>query len=301
MQTGLVLALIASVGFAAGIVIVRRATAAAGESFSSTAASIFVAIPLFVIAISISGEWGRFASVSWKSLAALAATGIIHFIIGRLLGYTAFRLIGANKATPFALSNSLYTVILSVIFLHESVNVYIILGVICLFTGTVLITMEKKSVSEKPNGRRLSGNEGKGILAALGAAICWGITPILIKPAVTQIGSSAVGALISYGVASVVMTGLVLRPGTRRQMDRLPVKAAVVPMVIAAVFTSLAQLLFYIALRLSPADIVSPLMNVQIPIIFVLSLFINRKIEVSTVKVALGMAATVAGTILLFQ
>jgi drug/metabolite transporter (DMT)-like permease len=301
MQTGLILALMASVGFAAGIVIVRRAAAAAGESFSSTAASIFVAVPLFVIAISLAGDWDKFGNVSGRSLALLAITGIIHFIIGRLLGYTAFRLIGANKATPFALTNSFFTVVLSVIFLNESLTVYIILGVLCLFAGTVLISTEKKSVAEKTPGKRLSSNEVKGILTALGAAVCWGITPIFIKPSVEQIGSSAVGGLISYTTAAVVMGLLCLRPNTRKQLARLPVKQALVPMVVAAAFTSLGQLFFYIALGKAPADVVTPLQNVQIPMIFILSLIINRKIEVSTPKVALGMVATVAGTLLLFH
>jgi drug/metabolite transporter (DMT)-like permease len=101
MQTGLVLALISAFSFSVGIVIVRRASAAAGESFSVTAVSIIVGIPLFALAVTVAGDWDKVMAVSWQALTLLASAGVIHFIFGRLLGYSAYRLIGANKATPF--------------------------------------------------------------------------------------------------------------------------------------------------------------------------------------------------------
>ena len=57
MDTGLIFALISAVLFAVGIVMVRRTAGAAGEAFTVTAMSVFVGIPFFAIAISISGGW----------------------------------------------------------------------------------------------------------------------------------------------------------------------------------------------------------------------------------------------------
>ena len=188
MDTGLILALIAAVSFAAGIVMVRKTAGEAGESFSVTAISIFIGIPFFAIAILVSGEWSKLLTISWRALALLGSAGIIHFIIGRLLGYNAFRLIGANRATPFTMTNRFYTVLFSVLFLKESLTVFIVLGVLCMFAGAALITTERKSAAEKK--KSLSRAEVKGIFLALGAALCWGITPVLIKPGVEEIGSS---------------------------------------------------------------------------------------------------------------
>ena len=61
--------------------------------------------------------------------------------------------------------------------------------------GVFLITREKGN----PAGEKKYGQEqAKGILLSLGAALCWGISPVLTKPAVALAGSAAVGNLISY-------------------------------------------------------------------------------------------------------
>jgi drug/metabolite transporter (DMT)-like permease len=300
MDTGLILALVAAVSFSAGIVLVRKTAGEAGESFSVTAISIFVGIPFFAIAIIISGEWSQLLTISWRALALLGSAGIIHFIIGRLLGYNSFRLIGANRATIYTNTNRFYAVLFSVLFLKESITVFIVLGVLLMFAGAALITTEKKSTTEKKE-KRLSRNEVKGILLALGAALCWGITPVLIKPGVEEIGSSSAGAFVSYCTAAIVMGLLLLNGPRRKQLTQLPLKKSMLPMAIAGAFTAGGQLLYYTALGQSPASVVTPLLSIQILFIFFFSFLINRKIELFTPKVFIGMAATVAGTFLLFQ
>ena len=300
METGLILAIIAAVCFSAGIVLVRKTAGEAGESFSVTAVSIFVGIPYFGIAIAISGEWSQLYNISWRALALLGSAGIIHFIFGRLLGYNAFRLIGANRATIYTMTNRFYTVLFSAIFLNETITYYIVFGVLLMFTGAYLVTTEKRS-ADRQQTRKLSRDEVKGILFALGAALCWGVTPVLIKPGVEAIGSSSAGAFVSYCFAAGVM-GLLLTNGPRRkQLAHLPLKQSILPMAIAAVFTASGQLLYYTSLSMSPASVATPLVSIQIIFIFLFSFLLNRKIELFTPKVFIGMGATLAGTFLLFQ
>jgi drug/metabolite transporter (DMT)-like permease len=299
MDTGIVLALIASVSFSAGIVMVRKTAGEAGESFSVTAMSIFIGVPFFAAAIFISGDWTSLMHISWKALALLASAGIIHFIFGRLLGYNAFRLIGANRATIYTMTNRFYTVLFSVLFLHESVTYYLVLGVFCMFAGAALITTGKRDDAGKK--KKLSRSEVKGILLALAAALCWGITPVLIKPGVEEIGSSTAGAFVSYVTAAIVMGCLLLNRPRRKQLTQLPVKKSILPMAIAGLFTASGQMLYYTALGQSPASIVTPLLSIQVIFIFFFSWLINRRIEVFTRKVIFGMAATVVGSFLLFR
>jgi drug/metabolite transporter (DMT)-like permease len=299
MDTGLVLALISSVSFAAGIVLVRKTAGEAGESFSVTAVSVFIGLPFFAIAIFASGDWIALQTISWRAVALLASAGVIHFIFGRLLGYNAFRLIGANRATVYTMTNRFYTVLFSVLFLGEPLTVYVIFGVLLMFAGAALITTEKNNSAG--GKRKLSRNEVKGILLALGAALCWGITPVLIKPGVEEVGSSIAGAFVSYVTAAIVMGFLLINRPRRQQLMQLPVKKSILPMAIAGLFTATGQLLYYTALGQGLASIVTPLLSIQVVFIFLFSLLINRKIELFTPKVIFGMAATLAGAILLFQ
>lgn len=300
MEKGLIFALLASVSFAGSIVFVRKATAQTGESFTPTAISVFMGIPFFAGALFFSGEWGKLLSVSGRAFILLGAAGIIHFIIGRFLGYSSYRLIGANKATPFIMTNPFYTVILGVLFLKELLTIYLVLGVICIFTGIALISTERKSViAEEPGA--LSRTEVKGIFPALGAALCWGITPILIKPAVAEVGSPLVAAFVSYVVASVVMAFFFFRRQHREQLGKIPVSMALISMLIGAIFASTGQLFIYTGLGYSPASLVNPLISTHILFIFLFSFLLNRQIEVFTLKIILGMVAIIAGTFLIFQ
>ena len=299
MEKGLILALLAAVSFGASTILVRKASAEAGESFTATATSVFIGIFFFAIAISFTGEWDKLFSISGRASILLGAAGIIHFVIGRSLGYNAYRLIGANKANPFITTNPFYAVILGVLLLKESITVYLVLGVLCIFAGAALITTEKKSVSKEQRG--FFRTEVKGILAALGAAICWGISPVLIKPALGEIGSPLVGAFVSYATASIVMAFLLFRRQHREQIVRLPLITVLIPLIISGIFTSAGQLFCYVALSYSAVSVVTPLASTQALFACIFSFLFNRQIEVFTPKVILGMVATVTGTFLMLQ
>jgi drug/metabolite transporter (DMT)-like permease len=299
MDTGLVLALISAVAFAIGIVMVRKAAGNAGEAFTVTAISIFVGIPLFIVAISIGGGWSNLQNASIKALLMLAAAGIIHFVIGRLLAYDAFRIIGANRATPITQISPIFTVLLSWLILDENTTGFIIFGAILMMAGVVLITREKSHpLGEEKLQRR---EEVKGMLLSLGAAVCWGVTPVLIKPAIGDIGSSSVGNFISYVTAGFIM---ILLSANRKKLNsfrRLSFKKNLLPMVLAGLFTAAGQLLYFAALQKSQANIIAPLVSIEVLFIYVISFFANRLHEVFSLKIALGMAAMVAGTFLLFR
>lgn len=300
MEKGLIFALFAAVSFAGSTVLVRKAAARTGESFTATAISVFIGIPFFAVALFISGEWHKLWFISGQAFILLGAAGIIHFIVGRQLSYNAYRLIGANKATPFIMTNTFYAVIFGVFFLNESLTVFLVLGVLCFFAGAALITIERKSISEKRQGGFFSA-EVKGILAALGGALCWGATPVLIKPAIGEIGSPLVGAFVAYVIASIVMAFFFLRRQHREQMVHLSLLAALIPLVIGGIFAATGQLFNYTALSYSPASMVTPILSIHVLFIFLFSFLLNRQIEVFTPRVISGMAVTIAGTFLLFQ
>jgi drug/metabolite transporter (DMT)-like permease len=299
MDTGLLFALISAVVFAIGIVMVRKTAGAAGEAFTVTAISIFAGIPLFAITLSVNGGWASLQNISLKAVIMLASAGVVHFVIGRLLAYDAFRIIGANRATPITQLSPIYTVLLSWLFIQEDLTAFIIFGALFMMGGVVLISREKSTpAGEKKLLRR---DEIKGILLSLGASLCWGITPVLIKPALEGIGSAVLGNFLSYATAGIVMGFLMFNANNRSHFKRLSIKKNVFPMVLAGLFTAAGQLLYFIALQKSPANIVAPLVSIEVLFIYVISYFVSRRHEVFTLKVALGMAAMVAGTFLLFR
>lgn len=299
MERGLVFALLAAVSIAASTVYIRKVVSQTGEAFTGAAITVFTGVLFFTASIFLSGGWSKLWSISGKAFILLAAAGILHFAAGRLLAYTSLRLIGANKASAFVATMPFYALILGVIFLNESITTYLILGVSGIVGGASLVSFERKSVSEgKQKGA--FGTEVKGIVAALGAAACWGTSPILIKPAVEEIGSPAVAAFVSYIAAAIVMALLLSRRQHRQQMRQLRFAGALVPLVISGIVISFSQLLRFTALGYSPASMVTPLMSTAGFFIYLFSFFVNRDIEVFTPKVISGMVIIAIGTFFIF-
>jgi len=124
MEIGLILAFIASAGFAGAVVFVRKGAVQEGEAFTAVAISLFTGVPFFVITLFITGDWSILLSVSGRAFILFGVAGILHFVIGRTLVYNAIRLIGANKSTPYVNTNIFYAVILGILFLKEPLTVF---------------------------------------------------------------------------------------------------------------------------------------------------------------------------------
>lgn len=299
MEKGLIFALLAAVIFAASAVTVRKGMAQVGESFTGVVISVLIGIPFFAASIFLSGEWSKLWYLSGQGFILLGIAGIIHFVAGRLFTYNAYRLIGANKAATFGRTTPIYAVILGVLFLNESLTIFLIFGVLCIIGGAILVSTERKSVSEeKQIGFR--GTEVKGILAALGGALCWGISPVLIKPAVEEVGSPSVAAFVSFVAASIIMACLLFRRQHREQIVQLRSLTTLTFLVISGIFACIAQLFRYAALGYSPVSMVTPIVTTSIFFVFLFSFLLNRNIEIFTLKVILGMVAMVIGAFLIF-
>jgi drug/metabolite transporter (DMT)-like permease len=295
----LVLAVVAGIFFAGSAVAARKAAYGLGESYTTTAAGIFLGVPFFAIVISLAGDWPKLMAASTGVILRLAAAGVIHFIIGRVLAYEAYRLIGANKATPFQMTNLIEAVVLSAVFLHEPITGYTIAGSAGIFAGTSLISTEQRSVALPSGGGRLSTN-AKGILLVLAGALCWGITPEIIKPAVAEIGSPFVGVFVSYLAAAVVFAIFYITKHARQQMARARARDILFSVVAGGTFAAAGQLLHYTALGNGPASLVVPLVNTTVLFTFLFSFFINRRIEVFTARIVTGMVVALVGTFILF-
>ncbi len=293
MELGPILALLAAACFGVSTTFVRRGVVEARESFSVLVIGLWVGTLFFSVLLLCTSEWNKLWSLSWQGFVLLGAAGIIHFIMGRFLYYSAVRLIGANRASGITRTSAFYAVTLGVLFLNEPLTMFLIFGVLCLAGGATLISVEK--------GEETSKIRAKGILAALGAAFCWGLSGVLIKPAVEEIGSTIAGALISYVAASIIAI-LYVSFGKKQREQLIQLRrATLIDFFIAAVFTSAAQLLRYVALSYSPVSVVEPLLGTSVLFTLLLSFVLIRKIEVFTWKVILGIVVTVVGTFLLFR
>lgn len=292
MEIGLIFALLSAILFAASNVFLRRGVSGAGESNSAFLIAIFMGITIFSLMMFFTAEWDKVRSLSGQGWVLLGAAGIIHFVIGRYLAYISVRLIGANKAITITRSNMLYAVILGIIILNEQFTVPLVMGVVFLASGITLVSIERQGPELKVQ------NETRGVLYALIAGLCWGVSAVLIKLGVAEIGSSLAGAFVSFIPPSLIIAGLLLRRQQREGLMKLS-RSSLIYLVIAGALTSISQLGRYIALSYSPISLVQPLMSTNVIFLLFFSFLVNRHIEVFTIKVIIGIVLTVVGGVLL--
>jgi len=293
---GLFIAMFAGFFNCLSSIFVRKGMYRSGESFSPLPISNFTGVILFGLATVILGLTNQLGSLSWLGLVSLAAAGVLHFIIGRLLGYTGIRLIGANRANPITASNILVSALLGIVFLGEPVTIYLVIAILLIFGGIILISKIGDSGKQDVS----KGDLTKGLLATLGGAFCWGSSPALVKIGLQEVSSPVVATFISYAAAFVVAGILLAHQGNREKLQRLK-RDALIPISMSAVSVSTAHLLRYTAILYSPISLVQALaMSVNGLLIFPLSFLINRKIEVFNLRIIMGAVTVITGVLLIF-
>ena len=295
---GLTLAIFAGLSHCLSSIFVRKGMYRSGESFSPIPISNFAGAVFFGSAILILGQTEQLLSFSWQGFGYLAAAGVLHFIAGRQLAYIGIRLLGANRSNPVVTSNILVAALLGILFLGEPFTMYLTLALALILGGIILIGRTGNTHREKQDINRDS--IVRGLLATLGAALCWGVSPVLVKMGLQEVNSPVVATFISYTASSVIAAFLLLNQTNRQKLLRLD-RNSLFPIVIAAAFNSAAHLLRYVALVFSPVSLVSPVLNSASGLlIFPLSYFINRSIEDFDLKIITGAIAVIAGVLLIF-
>lgn len=286
--------MLSALGLAGALVVTRRAMHKTGEAYSPVPISAFFAVVFFGIILLVQGKMGELASLSWVGASALAGAGVVHFILGRWATFDSTRLIGANRSSPIVMSNTLIATVLGVVFFSESMTVFLVVAIALVIGGVFLISTTGRGEAGKGRGVLL-----RGVMLGLAGAVFWGVSPILVRIGLKEVGSPVQGIFVSFVAASVVLGVTMFRPKNAARIMKLD-RTSLVLIVIGALLTSLGQLWKYSALDFSPVSIVIPLLASQSLIVLFLSYFVNRQIEVFHPRVIAGIVAMIAGVLMIF-
>lgn len=128
------LLLMASIGWAVAVVLVRLAVAEVGVIVGNA-----VRLPLataMLLGISLPGG---LRGMSWRSWGLVALAGMASYGLGSLLFLEAVKLSGAARATILSSTSPLFLAPLSLFFLRERITVPILLGTVLCVLGVALI------------------------------------------------------------------------------------------------------------------------------------------------------------------
>ena len=309
---GILYAALGAFTFALNNVAMRR-----GVVTGSVLQGMAVTVPIgglsFLVMALVSGELGQLVAFPVVALAWLAGQGIVHFVLGRYCNYKSNQLMGVNLAAPVVQLQVPFAMMMAVVTLHEKFNVLQAFGSV-LMLGGAFVTQSKAGERKKAS-RSLSiptpaVPEPKpelsfrprvlsGYVFALGAAMCYGSSPLMARQAFLNApgASTAAGGCLAYSAATLFFSLMLLKPGS--WSDIRGTKRENLPWFLSsAVLVAISQAFVYASLAIAPLMVVTPILQLSLVFRLMLSQWINRAHEVMNTAVCVGALTAVLGSIL---
>ncbi len=300
---GILYTVIAACSYGINSAVVRRAMVS-GSATTGVALTVLMGVPLFLVAALISGQLFDASDLPALHYLALVGAGIVHFVIGRYCFFRSVGIIGINRNSPFTQTSILYTVVIAIIFLSEEVNALMGAGIALVLLGPMLVPrgaseskgpVQSGGVATAMTLSRARLAEGYLFGALNGAA--WGISPVLVRYALSDTGLGILGGLVSYSAAGLVLLPAVLIPANIRELAATDgeVKRW---FAFSTLTIFLAQMFRYMALGVSSAILVTALLRAGEVLKLFFAYVMNREIESFERRVIVGVTLSILGGVL---
>lgn len=231
-------------------------------------------------------------SVSFKltGITAFIGAGLVATILGRVCYYKGIELASSSRTEPLKATQLIYATIIPVVILDEFLSLVHLVGILLIFLGVVLITIESQEENHTP-----VENVRKGIIFGLASGFFYGLEPTLAKLGFDQNISIFLGITIKIITALLGFTTYL-----RIKSYNFSIRPSNNWWFVAAGIANTAFLVFYYgALEMAPVTIVYPVLQTSPLFIIALSqLFIPSNLERITWKLVMSALIIVTGTII---
>jgi uncharacterized membrane protein len=258
---------------------------------------------------------------STRALVALSASGIMHFVWGRYCNYRATRAIGTNLVAPIQQINLIFTLLLAIWILGETLTPLRMLGIALVLLGPSFTLRERDTKPAQSLGADVTRQDiaadpaeelvatappafrpsyAEGYFWALLSATGYGLSPILVRIGLEGKGLavSVAGNLVASLAATVVM-GLFLLPPRQLRHALAVGHESAKWFTLSGVLVAISQLFLYMAMSIAPVTVVSPINRLSILFRLFFSRLLNPQHEVFGGKVVLGTVVSLTGAVVL--
>lgn len=223
-----------------------------------------------------------------SSWVAFALAGTVHFFGGWTLLGLSQQQIGAARTGAALSATPLIGALLAAIVLGERIGTAGFVGVGIVTLGVALLA----------TSRGFEGERRRQVpWLALGAALCWGTSPLFIRWGLVGLPEPIIGVTIGVTAAAVVYA-VVLALGALpiSQTDARPANRWIV---VAGILVAAALTAQWISFDLIDIGIAITLMQLAAPVVLIAAPFVvGGRMERITGQVVAGMIAVVGGSIL---
>jgi drug/metabolite transporter, DME family len=325
-MAGVVWAAVAGIGFGL-FQSVNRVALRGMDPYASTFLQLLVSAVILVAVSLATGDPGRLAAAPASAWLSFAAAGLVHFSAGWTLLNLSQQRLGAARTSPLLASTPLFGVVAAAVTIHEVPSSVELAGVVLIVGGVYAVELDRigglrraglrrarrlehPAVADRPAGPLPSGPGGPrttgpaggpaapwtASLFGLGTALCWAVSPILIRQGLRGLPSPLLGVTIGL-VAATVAYGLAL-PLRRRRLR--VTREALAWKLAAGVLVAVSTWTRWYAVALVPVAVVLALGLLSVPTVLAAApLLVGRRAEPITVPVLAGSALVVAGALVI--
>ena len=233
------------------------------------------------------GSEAQLAEISGRTLLFLVLSGLATGA-SWLCYFRALQIGDLNKVVPVDKSSTVLTILLAVLFLHETLSWTRGIGMVCIAAGTYLMIEKKQSTGSAKAG-------GSWLLYAAGSAVFASLTSILGKIGITGVESN-LGTAIRTVVVLIMSWMMVFVTGKGAQVRKIP-KNELGFICLSGLATGGSWLCYYKALQDGPASVVAPIDKLSILVTILFSYLVFH--EKMSKKAAVGLILVVGGTLLM--
>lgn len=251
--------------------------------------SVSVTVPVVIVAGLLSGALFVEYSLNPFSILLLVMIGALGQVMGRIMLYGGIKILGAARATPLASSRMLFASLFGILFLSEQMTLGVLFGTLLIFAGIAFITATE---APKVEG---ADNWWKGFLFTLLAGLFWGMTSVLTRVAVLEIGSAIFANLVA-NIVGIVLFGVIMSLRGYYKVVQKMTRGSIFYLLVAGCFMAVASLANFTALGIGSVIFVAPISG-SAPLFTVFFSFIFiQKLEKVNLRIILGALCVVLGT-----
>jgi drug/metabolite transporter (DMT)-like permease len=323
---GVLYAALGAFTFALNNVAMRRGVVT-GSVLQAMALTVPIGGLSFLVMSIAFGELHQLVAFPVAALTWLACQGVVHFVIGRYCNYKSNQLMGVNLTAPVVQLQVPFAMLLAVVMLHEKFTVLQAIGSALMLGGSFITQGNAGKVKRRasvpltaatpiptvPSQEELAQEElaaplpkpsfqprvFSGTIFALGAAMCYGSSPLMARQAFLDAPdiSTAAGGCLAYAAATLFFLLILFKPGSWADIKSM--KRENLPWFLSsAVLVAISQAFVYASLAIAPLMVVTPILQLSLVFRLFLSQLINRDHEVMNTAVLIGAFTAVLGSIL---
>ena len=109
---------------------------------TGTAISLVVSFTLTAV-LALSIERSTFFAMPAVALLWFLLLGIVNYPLARYMNYSSVNLVGASRSAPIISTAPLFSAVLAIIFLGETLSLPVALGTAAIVVGSILIVLER--------------------------------------------------------------------------------------------------------------------------------------------------------------